>query len=31
MAEKVHDHVAEPRRGAWFCGYGKEILNLARR
>jgi hypothetical protein len=31
MAEKVHDHVAEARRGAWFCLYGKEILNLAPR
>ena len=31
MAEKVHHRVAERRRGAWFCGYGKEILNFAGR
>jgi hypothetical protein len=31
MAEKVHDRMAGPLRGTWFCGYGKEILNLAPR
>jgi hypothetical protein len=29
MAEKVHHPVAERRRGARFCGYGKEKVNEA--